>query len=224
MKCLAVNTANTVLSVALCDDGEVLYHFSAPETRDQGGLLLGHVQKALAAAGIGYDSLDLMAVVTGPGSFTGIRIGLAAMRALAMAAGKPLIGLSSFDLFSVNAEERALNVVAVEAWREELYFRAGDAPPVNEAPSVFAERLDKEHVGPIVLSGDAAEKLSPFLPQARVVGPPADARRLAQEAIRIFAREGVSAVQQRPAPFYLRPADVTLSPVRNRSVGGRDRA
>lgn len=221
MKCLAVNTANTVLSVALCDGADVLYYFETPETRDQGNLMLGHARQALDAAGIGYDGLDLMAVVTGPGSFTGIRIGLAGMRGLAMAADKPLIGLSSFDLFAEHCEGE-INVVAVEAWREELYFQMGDAPPVNQSPAVFAESV-KGHQKPLVISGDAAHKLAPFLPAARVMTPPADARHLAQKAMQIYARDGQAAAAQRPAPFYLRPADVTLSAAKNRSIEGQDK-
>ncbi len=217
MKCLAVNTANTILSVALCDGDDVLYFFDTAETRDQGGLLLGHVQKALAAAGIGYDAIDLMAVATGPGSFTGIRIGIAAMRALAMAAKKPIVGLSSFDLFSVNIEN-ALNIVAIEAWREELYFQAGNNAPVNEAPEIFAQRF-AEYEGDIVISGDAAQKLAPFMPQAQVISPLADARQLAQKATAVYAKDGPS--PYRPSPFYLRPADVTISAHQNRHIEGQ---
>jgi tRNA threonylcarbamoyladenosine biosynthesis protein TsaB len=221
MKCLAVNTANTVLSVALCDGADVLYFFETPETRDQGNLLLEHAKRAIETVGIGYEGLDLMAVVTGPGSFTGIRIGLAGMRGLAMAADKPLIGLSSFDLFAAPAVG-AINVVAVEAWREELYFQTDGAPPVNQSPAVFAERF-KEQQGPIVISGDAAHKLAPFLPAAKVITPPADARQMAQKAIEIYARDGQAVAAQRPAPFYLRPADVTLSAAQNRSIEGQDK-
>lgn len=217
MKCLAVNTANTILSVALCDGGKTLYFFETPETRDQGGLLLGHVQMALGAAGIGYDGIDLMAVGTGPGSFTGIRIGIAAMRALAMAANKPIVGLNSFDLFSVSGEG-ALNIIAIEAWREELYFQSGNDAPVNEAPDVFARRFDG-YQGDIVISGDAAEKLAPHLPKARLAGAPADARHLAQKAAARFTAEGAAA--HRPAPFYLRPADVTISANKNRHIEGQ---
>src|SRR3989338_6128567 len=100
MKCLAVNTATTVLSVALLDGGKVLHVFQTPETRDQGNLVLGHVREALDARGLSFPDLDLLAVVTGPGSFTGIRIGLSAMRGLALAASLPLIGATSFDIFA----------------------------------------------------------------------------------------------------------------------------
>ncbi|MFN7113369.1 MAG: tRNA (adenosine(37)-N6)-threonylcarbamoyltransferase complex dimerization subunit type 1 TsaB [Alphaproteobacteria bacterium] len=220
MKCLAANTANMVLSVALCDGADVLYYFETPETRDQGNLLLHHAKHAIEAAGIGYDGLDLMAVVTGPGSFTGIRIGLAGMRGLAMAAGKPLVGLSSFDLFAETAEGE-VNVVAVEAWREELYFQTAGHPPVNQSPAVFAQSVLKVPQ-PVVISGDAAHKLAPFLPDARVVTPPADARQLAQKAMQVYAQGG-QATAQRPAPFYLRPADVTLSAAQNRSIEGQEK-
>lgn len=222
MKCLAVNTANTVLSVALCDGDEVLYFFETPETRDQGNLLLNHAQQALAAAGIGYDGLDLMAVVTGPGSFTGIRIGLAGMRGLAMAAEKPLIGLSSFDLFAEPAAGE-IGIVAVEAWREELYFKIAGQDPVNQHPAVFAESL-KGDTRAFVICGDAAHKLAPFLPDARLAAPPADARHLARKAIHIYARDGAAAAAQRPSPFYLRPADVTISSAKSRRIEGQDKA
>ena len=93
MICLAVNTANTLLSVALSRDGAVLWHFESTETRDQGNLLLQQAKQGLAGAGLGFSDLRLLAVTTGPGSFTGIRIGLAAMRGLSLAAKVPVLGV-----------------------------------------------------------------------------------------------------------------------------------
>lgn len=221
MKCLAVNTANSVLSVALCDGEEAIYYFETIETRDQGGLLLGHVEKSLAAAGMGYSGIDLMAVATGPGSFTGIRIGIAAMRALAMAAEKPLIGISSFDLFSVKSKN-ALNIVVLESWREELYFRTEGQAPVNQSPAAFAETCTAEF-GEVVISGDASHKLAAFLPEATLWPRRADARDLAAQAAAVYKAEGTAAAK-RPVPFYLRPADVTISASKNRAVEGADKA
>ena len=222
MKCLAVNTANSILSVALCDGDKTLYHFETPETRDQGNLLLFHAQKALDAASIGYDGLDMMAVVTGPGSFTGIRIGLAAMRALAMAAVKPLVGLSSFELFDIAPEPGTVCVVAVEAWREELYFKSGTEEAVNVLPAVYADHLREMYAGQkIVICGDAAEKLAAFLPEAQVIAPAPDARILAQKAVQKFMRDGAQSAAVRPAPFYLRDADVTISTGKNRNIEGQ---
>lgn len=222
MKCLAVNTANAVLSVALHIDGDVAYSFATQETRDQGNLLLNHAAAGLTAAGIGYGDLDIMATVTGPGSFTGIRIGLAAMRALAMAAAKPLIGLSSFDLFGAPRGGH-INLIAVEAWREELYLQIDNQPPVNETPQAFLPRLAAYAGRPVVISGDAAAKMAAVLPDAAVVLPAADARHLAELAIRKFKDEGANAASQyRPVPFYLRDADVTISARQNRHIEGQE--
>jgi tRNA threonylcarbamoyladenosine biosynthesis protein TsaB len=220
MKCLAVNTATTMLSVALVDGDETLYRFQTAEMRDQGNLLITHAKAGLAKAGMTFDDLDLLAAITGPGSFTGIRIGLAGMRGMALAAGKPLIGLSTFDLFAAPVAG-ACNVMAVESWRAELYFQINHGQPVNETPEVFAQRLKAEKM-PVVISGDAAQKLLPFVEGATVFETLADAADAARIAMRRYASEGDAAAATRPAPFYLRPADVTLSN-KNRTVEGMDK-
>jgi len=215
MKCLAVNTATKVLSLALVEGGEVLHFFETPETRDQGNTLLGHIQSGLKKNNIGYPDLDVLAVVTGPGSFTGIRIGLAAMRGISLAADKPLIGLSSFDMFAVPDSE-AVNIIAVESWREELYFAALDEeghPLIecgNETPEVFARRFVHALPGnhKIRLSGDAAGTVAPFFPEALLADKEATAVNVARLALHKFKK---SSVFPKPVPYYLREADVTIS-------------
>ncbi len=212
MKCLAVNTANTLLTLALVVDGQLVHTYETSETRDQGNLLLQHAQKALDAAGLTYQQLDLLGVVTGPGSFSGIRIGLATMRALAMAAEVPVMGVSAFELF---AAQRAghTNIICVESWREELYFQVNNAagntviPPVNLSPEDFLQKL-AEVSGPYLLSGDAAEKLQQLLPAAIMH----DAKITAVDAARIAVAKFQKAGQgEHPVPFYLREADVTIA-------------
>jgi len=217
MKCLAVNTATTILSVALTEGDRVLYHFSTAETRDQGNLIIHHAKEALKQAETGFAGLDLLAVVTGPGSFTGIRIGLAALRGMAMAAQKPLVGLSSFELFAAPAAE-GRNIIAVESWRPELYFQIDQGAPVNEKPEDFAKKLPSDGTL-LVISGDAAEKLLPFVPQAKRAEGLPDAVALAKRAAAKFQADG-GVAKERPAPFYLRPADVTLSSKQTRNVEG----
>jgi tRNA threonylcarbamoyladenosine biosynthesis protein TsaB len=221
MKCLAVNTATTVLSLAIVEDDKVLHYFETPETRDQGNLLLQHIQDGLKKNKINYQDLDVLAVVTGPGSFTGIRIGLAAMRGIALAANKPLIGLTSFDMFTHFGDE--VNIVAVESWRDELYFAALDAEGhpymecMNETPERFAAKfsfnLPGEH--DIVISGDAAAAVQPLFPNAKVIDKPANAGDVAQLALARFKKGGVF---PKPVPYYLREADVTISPKLARSL------
>lgn len=212
MKCLAVNTANTLLTLALVIDGQLVHAYETSETRDQGNLLLQHAQKALDAAQLTYQQLDLLAVVTGPGSFTGIRIGLATMRALAMAAEVPVMGISAFELFVAQRTGHA-NIICVESWREELYFQANDTagniviPPVNLSPEDFLQKLAPVP-GPYLLSGDAAEKLQPLLAGAVMH----DAKITAADAARIAAAKFQKTGQgEHPVPFYLREADVTIA-------------
>jgi len=218
MKCLAVNTATTILSVALTEDDKVLYRFATAETRDQGNVIIYHAKESLKQAQLSFADLDLLAVVTGPGSFTGIRIGLAALRGMAMAAQKPLIGLSSFDLFAAPVAG-GRNIIAVESWRQELYFQSDHGTAVNETAEDFAKKI-RDDGTPIVISGDAAQKLLPFLPQATVFDGLPDAVTLSQRAMQKYRTEGAAA--QRPAPFYLRPADVTLSDKKPRNVEGME--
>ena len=225
IKCLAVNTATKVLSIALVEGEEVLHFYETTETRDQGNLLLGHIQSGLKKNNMSFDDLDVLAVVTGPGSFTGIRIGLATMRGIALAANKPIIGLSSFDMFAVPDTE-AINVIAVESWREELYFAAIDEghPLIacsNETPEVFAKRFRHELPGDhnIRLSGDAAGALVTLFPGAVLADKEANAINVAHIAMHRFRNGGV---HQKPAPYYLREADVTISPKVTRTLKARE--
>ncbi len=213
MKCLAVNAANSELSVALVAGQECLHLFKTKETRDQGNILLGHIQQALTAGGLGFADLDVLGVVTGPGSFTGIRLALATMRGLALAAQKPVVGISSFDLFSVTG--RGSHVIALESWREELYWRLDDGrggcliEPVNETPDDFMRRAAAYLTGPVVVSGDAADKIRTRIPGAVLsenMPTAADAARLVIKKM----TDHPSIAQERPVPFYLREADVTL--------------
>ncbi|MBU6475024.1 MAG: tRNA (adenosine(37)-N6)-threonylcarbamoyltransferase complex dimerization subunit type 1 TsaB [Alphaproteobacteria bacterium] len=225
-KCLAVNTATKTLSLALVDGAEVLHFYETAETRDQGNLLLNHIRKALDENGLGFADLDVLAVVTGPGSFTGIRIGLATMRGIALAAEKPLLGFSSFDMFAAR-EPDAVNIIAVESWREELYFAVMDEegyPLIacgNEAPETFLERFRRELPGnhPIRLSGDAAGALAALLPDAVLAEEEGNAASVARLALERFCIAGGD--YPLPVPYYLRAADVTISTKPVRTLRGQ---
>ncbi len=209
MICLAVNTANTVLSVELVRDGEVLHYYETTETRNQGNLLLQHVKKGLEVAGLKYADIDLLAVVTGPGSFTGIRIGLATLRGIAMAADLPIVGVTSFEIFR-DSRADCVNIIAIESWREELYFTAVGSDnsmvvaPVNEPPADFLRRLPR---GAYSISGDAAHKLAALLPEAKNLGEAIAAGTISRCAVKKFKAQG----GELPLPFYMRDADVTIS-------------
>lgn len=214
MKIIAVNSATTIFSVALVEDGRALHLFETDETRDQGNLLLKHVKQAMQEHRFGFEDIDLLGVVTGPGSFTGIRIGLAAMRGIALAAQKPIVGLSSFELFSDVTEDR-VNIVAVESWREELYFQVLDAAgrnlieDVNLTPLNFFKRIESliENKN-VTLSGDARQKLAEYFPLAQSVTILPNAVDAARKAAQIYRLE---TTHEKPVPYYLREADAIAS-------------
>ena len=90
--------------------------------------LPGDLMALLEAAGVALDDIDVFAVATGPGSFTGLRIGIATMQGLAFAAGKPLIGVSAFDALA-RASARSTHGRAASSWRPGSTRGAGRSTP-----------------------------------------------------------------------------------------------
>ncbi len=94
---LAIDTAMTGSSVAIARDGEVVAEVRCPERGVQASQLLLHIEDCLSQASLTYDALDKIAVCIGPGGFTGIRVGLAAARGIALAADTPITGFTSLE-------------------------------------------------------------------------------------------------------------------------------
>ena len=100
---LALDTTTRAGSVAVTADGRVLALLAGDESRTHGERLPGEIARALEVASIAKGDLDLLAVATGPGAFTGLRIGLAAIQGMAMALNKPVVGVSALDALTTQA-------------------------------------------------------------------------------------------------------------------------
>ena len=206
-------------SVALWRDGGVdAGRFVAME-RGQSEALMPMVMEVLGEAGETFPELDLIAVTVGPGAFTGIRIGLAAARAMALAAALPCLGVTTLDVVAEGAGGdgpggRAI-LVALNAKRKDLYAQAFTAglEPLGPPRAVLARGLADMVEGPLVVVGDAAAEAVAALAESGVGALPgdapgiSDARVLAAIAARRW-RPGM--VPPVPAPLYLRPPDATL--------------
>jgi tRNA threonylcarbamoyladenosine biosynthesis protein TsaB len=157
---LAFDTATDRATSALVGDGEVL-----GERVSRAATLLEDVDALLRQAGAHATDVDALAVGTGPGSFTGIRIGLAAARGLALALGIPAAGISTLDALAAGAPAGALPVI--DAQRREV-FTLRDGVPVAVRPAELDIEPGK------VLVGDGAVRYRPQLEAAGAEIPPDD--------------------------------------------------
>src|SRR5487761_856013 len=170
MKVLGLDNAGSQCAVAVLDGERVAAARAEAMMRGQAERLMPLIAETLAAAAIAPAALDLIAVTTGPGSFTGIRIGLAAARGLALAIGRPAIGVGVFAAYAAAvppaARQARTLVVAVESKRDEFYLQAFAAdgaelgPSAQVLPNAVAAWLPP---GPLLLAGDAAARLRAVL-------------------------------------------------------------
>lgn len=208
---LGLDAAAAACSVALWRDGRALAYREAPMARGHAEALMPLVLETLAAAGLVFGEIDRIAVGVGPGSFTGIRIALAAARGIALAANLPVVGIDSFNAVAAAIPAPALGarslLVVIDSKRRELFGQYFDSrrlalgePLVLEAAALLARRP----AGPLLVAGDGAGHLPAAPDMARVEGTGRpDARAIAR-----LAAEGRVILGARP--LYLRPPDVTL--------------
>jgi tRNA threonylcarbamoyladenosine biosynthesis protein TsaB len=175
MTVLGIETATSVCGAAITRDGTILAEASLDEKYVHAEKLLTLVHDVLQRTGTGLGTLDAIAVSIGPGSFTGLRIGLSVAKGLVYATGAPLVAVPTLQALAQRAldgnaahdDERVL--AFLDARRDEVYCQmfsvAGhDLVPLHDARDTTVEKLANEiHDLPVILTGDAPEKLSHLL-------------------------------------------------------------
>lgn len=220
MRILAFDTATPLTSVALLGEGVDLSAVDDPPA----GARPGHAQRLLALihqlleqAGSGWEELDRIAVGTGPGTFTGLRIGIATAQALAAASGTPLVGvctLQSLESAAQAALATAQPVLAVIDARRGEAFVAGD----GLAPSVLTPEALGEVAGDgagngVIAVGDGALKFRSVLERAGA-HVPEDAAAVHRVSAREHCRLAELAqpvADGRVEPLYLRLPDAEVA-------------
>ncbi len=215
MRVLAIDTALAACSAAVfdTDHGGILASESLPMVRGHAEALMPLVKRVMDQAGMGFAAIDRIAVTTGPGSFTGLRVGLAAARGIALAADKPAVGLSTLSVYAaphMASDDSSPVVAAIDARHSHVYlqvfspggrtFSTPRLASLNEAIAAAAEV-------PACIVGSAALAVADALSDSAARPVAIDARPAPD--IAWVARMGAVVVEEQspPTPQYLRAAD-----------------
>lgn len=208
MNLLAIDTALDRCSVGVAAGDRPPVLVSETIGRGHAERLFGMVSTAMAEAGLDFAGLDRIAVTVGPGSFTGVRVGIAAVRGFALVTGCPVAGIGTLDVIAEAARAIAgpVPVMAVlDAKRDEVYAQAFDAEgrPLGEPAAATAAEFAGRIVGGMVLAGSGARLVAAALPAARIVHEDS------APDIAALVRLGLEAQLPAgpPRPLYLRPPD-----------------
>ncbi len=122
MRILAFDTTNSNLSVALLENKKILSKTTTYESGKQSEILIPEIEKILQTSNIWYQDLNFIASTSGPGSFTGVRIGLSTARTLKIATNLPLISLDSLEVLAFKYRQKSEEIfVAIDARMDEFF-------------------------------------------------------------------------------------------------------
>lgn len=215
---LLIDTSTAVLSVGISVDGTVVEERICTEARQQASLTAPLVKEVLDAQGMGVKDCDAVCVGSGPGSYTGLRVGVSTAKGLAFGAGKPLLAVGTLDILAAGVEgEYKYIVPMIDARRMEVYTAvyssAGERLTPIEAKVIEGESFaDYLSAGPVLFVGDGALKCREVIrhpkaefreaaPLARFMAP------LAQKAYAEGRFENLAYFE----PFYLKDFVATVS-------------
>ena len=205
-KILAVTSSTAVVGVAAALDGEIVASEQVVTDRRHAEELTPMVASVLAAVGWSVGDVDTFAVDVGPGRFTGLRVGLATVRTLALAVDAPVVGLTSLELLA--AEHAGPVCAVVDARRNEVFQqRFVDGVAVGDAAVGPASEMAEHVVAGDLVIGDGADRyVDAYGPHRTVAGRDPLATTLARLAASRPAVPG-----PRVEPIYLRDADVQIN-------------
>ncbi|WP_293370909.1 tRNA (adenosine(37)-N6)-threonylcarbamoyltransferase complex dimerization subunit type 1 TsaB [Phenylobacterium sp.] len=204
---LGLDTCLSSCSVAVLDGERMLASAREVMARGHQERLAPMARDVMAEAGLKFDQVDRIAVTVGPGSFTGLRVGIAFAKGLAFALDKPAVGIGALEALA--AQAKGLVFPAIDARRGQLYLQAFDEGAALMAPDavtaeVAAARIAELSQGrPFTLIGSGSVLLADFAPAATVIAAEgADARDVA----RLAAARTPGPLK----PLYLRAPDAKL--------------
>lgn len=205
---LALDSALAICAVAVVQDDQVLAEQQAAQQRGEAARLPVMAESVLRAAGLAATDLDLIAVTVGPGSFTGIRAGLALAHGLALAAGRKLVGVSVGEALAealAGLDGRGV-WAAIDSRRGRVFLERD-----GRVAAVSLDALP-EPAGPVALAGDAAAEVAARLAARGHDVMLTDARRPHPLHVALAARRRVAGQlpPRPPQPLYVDPPEARL--------------
>ena len=218
MKILALDSSATVVTVALCEDGRLLAEYTVNNGNTHSETLLPMVESVLAHFSLSAADIDLFAASTGPGSFTGVRIGVSLLKGLCSGKGKPCVGVSTLEALAENLPyENALLCPVMDARRSQVYNalfvrKNGVLTRLTPDRQISLGELEQElktYSLPIFLCGDgyalAKDKLSVPTQETAPLLIPQNAVSVAAVATRIYENAPDADYSEgKLQPIYLR--------------------
>ncbi len=206
---LGLDTCLNACSVAVLDGERVLAHLSETMARGHQERLAPMAERAMAEAGLSFRQLARIGVTVGPGSFTGLRVGLAFAKGLGSALGVPIVGVGALE--AMGGGEAGLTFAVIDARRDQVYLQAFEAGRPLMAPDALtlgeavARLVEIAQDRTVTLMGSGAGLLAAAAPGARLIAADgADAR--------LVARLAATREPATPRPLYLRAPDARLAP------------
>lgn len=214
MRILALDTSGPRAAVALCDVAEVctvLAEAEAAMERGQAEALLPMVAEVMAKAGADWPAIDRIAVVSGPGSFTGVRIGIAAARGLALASKRPAVGIVALEaLFHDLPPQDGPIAIVLDARKEQVYCAAYDA---NSAVLIAPAVVTIDQIATALpdsirfLAGSGAHVAAEALNSAGREMAVVSSQRFARLTTVCRLAAARADISEKPGPLYLRAPD-----------------
>ncbi len=166
MNILAIDTSTSLASIAITVDEQIVAESLVNTNRTLSARLVPEIERLLTTAGLDFTDIDLFASTVGPGSFTGVRGGVATIQGLSLAVGKPCTGFSSLAMLSMNFTfSTALVCPMLDARKGEVYAALYDctsplpSPRIADCvlnPASFLEKITALTGQPVIFAGEGA--------------------------------------------------------------------
>ena len=219
MKILSLDSSATVATVALTEDGKLLAEYTLNNGNTHSETLLPMVESVLTSYGIGISDVDAFAATTGPGSFTGVRIGAATIKGLAFGSKKPCVSVSTLEAIAENlACRKGLICAVMNARRSQVYtalFRSDGESITRLTPdsAMSVSELDdmlSEYGEPVSFSGDGYDVTLPSIEKTEYLPTPERLRHQSAASVGAVAYKkillGETDTDRELKVTYLRPS------------------